>query len=439
MTNWKGIGADVLRQYLNSESGESGGDAGNFGLDVFMNGFEDEFPADTEDLVGGMYVGYSPEAGRASENRPWGQKFGDRPKIHELNQPQAAQALGWRIIDFYPNRDFKSEFYRLAGTPSELRMMMQIVQATRFVTGDRINFEEWFERWENGFPDFDQNRSDSNFLVSGEKQWERIKNPKSRPRYKEFTNSQQRADLGYRVIEYWRDRSAESSSIILSGTDLQLIHHIIQIEYEGGGESASNSKVPSFESSNKGLPIIRLYFEQDKDKIRKKPNGKPYAPLRGEVILRLVGKSEDPASLLDRLTKRDIEKYAENIKNLFGTNNGYIWEKGKKIVAYNKPEDGFKRTWYLCKTHKDGIDLLTKLTQVVNKPIDRTRITKNEVDDEFSRFPEQLSPITVLGDQVEQKQERLTGEVRFKWAELILAKLAKPIRLVEQDKVIYKA
>ena len=138
MTNWKGIGADVLRQYLNSESGESGGDAGNFGLDVFVNGFEDEFPADSDDLAGGMYAGYSIEANRASENRPWGSNFGDRPKIHELNQPVAAQALGWRVIDFYPNRDFKSEFYRLAGTPSELRIMMQLIQATRFVTPTRL-------------------------------------------------------------------------------------------------------------------------------------------------------------------------------------------------------------------------------------------------------------------------------------------------------------
>lgn len=435
--NWAGIGRQILDQYLRSEKGERGGDAGQFGVDIFVNGFEDEFPGDSEDPVAGTYQGYSLEANRASENRPWGQKFGERPKIHELNQPPAAQALGWRVIDFYPNRDFKSEFYRLAGTPSELRIMMQIVQATRFATGVRINFEQWFEAWENGFPDFKENRADSNFLLSGEKQWERIKNPQSRPRYREFTKSEHRADLGYRVIEYWRDRSMESDSIILSGTDLQLIQHIIQIEYEGGG--ASGSKTPSFETSNKNLPIIRLYFEQDKDKILKKPNGKPYSPLRGEVILRVIGKSEDPGSSLDRLTTGDIKKYAENIKNLFGTNNGYIWEKGKKIVSYNKPEDGFKRTWYLCKTHKDGIDLLTKLTQVINKPIDRTRITKNEVDDEVGRFPDKLNPITVLGDEVEQERERSIGEVRFKWAELILGKLTKPIRLVEKDKVIYKA
>jgi hypothetical protein len=231
--SWSGIGREVLNRYLQSEKGGSGSDAGQFGIDVFGNAFEDEFPGDSEDLAGGTYQTYSPEANRAVENRPWGSNFGDRPKIHELNQPPAAQALGWRVIDFYPNRDLKSEFYRLAGTPSELRQMIQLLQAVRFATGSRINFESWFKAWERGFSDFTTNRGESNFGISGDKTWERIKNPETRPKYKELTNSQQRADLGYRVIEYWSDRSSEEESILLWGTDTQLIQLIHQYEFLG--------------------------------------------------------------------------------------------------------------------------------------------------------------------------------------------------------------
>jgi len=145
--SWTGIGRQILDEFLQSEKGGGGGDAGQFGVDIFTDGFEDEFPGDSDDPVAGTYQGYSLEANRASESRPWGNNYGDRPKIHELNQPPAAQALGWRVIDFYPNRDRKSEFYRLAGTPAELRQMLQIIQATRFVTGKSINFEMWFEQW----------------------------------------------------------------------------------------------------------------------------------------------------------------------------------------------------------------------------------------------------------------------------------------------------
>lgn len=433
-SNWKDIGRDVLQKYLNAEKGASGGDAGQFGIDIFDNGFEDEFPGDNDDPTGGTYQGYSIEANRASENRPWGNKFGDRPKIHELNQPEAAQALGWRVIDFYPNRDFKSEFYRLAGTPAELRQMMQIVQATRFVTGARVNFEAWFEHWEKGFPDFSQERSTGNFLLTGEKQWERIKKPETRPRFREWTNSQQRADYGFRVIEYWRDRSNEAESILLSGTDLQLIQHIIQIEYKGG--EVANRKSSSYENSNKGLPLISLYFEQDPDKVGKRTNGKPYSPLQGEISLRIVDKSENPQSSLDKLTKADIRQYAERIKNLLGENDGYLWEKGRKVVSYNKPEHGFKRTWYMCKTHADGIALLTKLTQIVGKPLDRQRITKNEVEDEAQRFAEK-EPLIILGESVEQEQERIIGDVRFKKAEIYLSKAKKTFRLVTGSTINY--
>jgi hypothetical protein len=231
---WKGIGREILDHYLRSEKGEgSGGDAGQFGIDVFNNGFEDEFPGDSEDKAAGTYQGYSLEANRASENRPWGNTYGDRPKVHELNQPPAAQELGWRVVEFYPNRDQKSEFYRLAGTPAELRQMMQLVQAFRFVTGARISFEKWFEEWEKGFPEFKQERSTGNFALVGERQWERIKNPETRPRYRELTNSQQRADCGYRVIEYWSDRSLEEESILCWGTDSQLIQSIHQYEFLG--------------------------------------------------------------------------------------------------------------------------------------------------------------------------------------------------------------
>ena len=346
-SSWTGIGRQILDQYLQAESGKGGGgDAGQMGLDIFNNGFEDEFPGDNDDPAGGTYQGYSLEANRASESRPWGGKFGDRPKIHELNQPPAAQALGWRVIDFYPNRDFKSEFYRLAGTPAELRQMMQIVQATRFVTGARVNFKTWFELWEKGFPKFTENRSDSNFLLSGEKQWNRIKNPETRPRYREWTNSQQRADLGFRVIEYWRDRSAEGSSVLLSGTDLQLIQHVIQLEYEGGG-SASQSQ-PKNWPPMMGQPEIKLYFRGE-------------LRAEAETSFRIMNKTDDPKVPLPLIDKSDLQAYARKIKEQFATPNLFVWEKGREILSYKNRWQGFDGQWWLCRNETAGKLLLTKI------------------------------------------------------------------------------
>ena len=75
-----GLGMDILAAYEKAEV--SGGDPGDFGIDFFSNSFEDEFPGNNNDVVAGTYVGYSPEANRPIENRPWGD-FSNRPKVWE--------------------------------------------------------------------------------------------------------------------------------------------------------------------------------------------------------------------------------------------------------------------------------------------------------------------------------------------------------------------
>lgn len=125
----KGLG-NVLYQHLEAESGNKGDD---WQIDVFTSDFEDEFPFDP-DTPNSPYPTYSPEANRAVDGKPYGNQRSNRPKIHELNQPELAKNRGWRIIDFYPERDTKDEFYRLAGTPSEIRLMVQLLRHTREIT-----------------------------------------------------------------------------------------------------------------------------------------------------------------------------------------------------------------------------------------------------------------------------------------------------------------
>lgn len=427
--SWTGIGRQILDQYLQSEKGGGGGgDAGQMGVDVFVNGFEDEFPGDADDPVAGTYQGYSLEANRASESRPWGGEFGDRPKIHELNQPPAAQALGWRVIDFYPNRDFKSEFYRLAGTPAELRQMLQIIQATRLLTGARINFEAWFEQWEKGFPDFTSDRATSNFGLAGENQWKRAKDPETRPRYRELTNSQQRADLGYRVIEYWRDRSNEAGSVMLSGTDLMLINQIIQLEYEGGGSASTKNKGGNLPYL-KGQPLISIEFIEDPDKVGVNSSGKLIPPVSGTITFRIMDKTDDPKSALDKISKNDLKKYAERIAAEFGSNGGYVWEKGKAVISYRNRSQGFEG-WYLVRNKGAGIALVKKLLAVTGQQIDTTRIKFSETENPELAYPDTPGKMFVLGEEVELARERPVVNVRFREASIHLPKTRKTIQLV---------
>ena len=416
-SSWIGIGRQVLDQYLQAEGGGGGGDAGQMGVDVFVNGFEDEFPGDADDPIGGTYQGYSLEANRASESRPWGGNFSDRPKIHELNQPPAAQVLGWRVIDFYPNRDHKSEFYRLAGTPAELRQMLQVIQATRIVTGARVNFEAWFEQWEKGFPEFIENRSDSNFLLSGEKQWERIKNPETRPRYKELTSSQSRSDLGYRVIEYWRDRSAESSSVVMSGTDLLLINQVIQYEYQGGA-TISGQSITSDIIRYSGIPEITLFFRGRNASL----------PIKDQVVMgqksfRLMGYTDSLIVIekrpeLQLITQSDINRIGSKIRSIFKTTPSYTWSKGKKQVIYHDWARGYNLNVY-ASSYAEGERLVTALLAVRDLQIDESYLKYGEAKNPAKAYPP-AQEIQVLGEKYKTFERLPNVDVAFHSAQIYL-------------------
>jgi len=423
MAENNGLGADILASYLAGES--EGSNPGEFGIDIFANAFEDEFPGDNEDPGGGTYQGYSPEGNRATENRPWGGTFGDRPKIHELNQPDAAQFLGWRAVDLIPRRNIKEIFHRLAGTPAELRQLVQIIQATRRLTGANIDFDQWFELWRNGFLDFSENRTAGNFQIIGESQWSRFKEPETRPKWREWSTSLQRADYGFRAGEYWPDASIEANSILLSGTDLQLINHVIQIEYEGGdskvaGKNAKSQNWPPL----KGQPLIKLYFLGVEGG-------------EAETSFRIVGKTDDPKIPLPQIDKSDLRKYAALIKEQFATPDLFVWQKGREIVSYKNRWQGFDGQWWLCRNQAAGVTLLTKLLAVAGLSLDTSKIRMSIATDEAAAFPANPGDVVVLGEVVKQETERPIIDVNFFRAEIKLSKLKNPIPLVERGRIVY--
>lgn len=421
MPEYSGLGADILNSYEASES--NGGDAGDFGLDFFGNSFEDEFPGDNEDL-GGTYLGYSPEANRPIENRPWGD-FSDRPKIWELNQPDAAQISGLRIIDLIPRRNRKWVWHRLGGTPAELRTMVQIIQALRQATGANIDFDQWFELYRNGFLDFQENRNRGNFQLTGENQWGRLKDAETRPRWEEWTTSFQRADLGFRTGEYWPDYSQESNSFVISGTDLMLIDQVLQIEHQqskgvAGGKGNSAAWPPL-----KGQPQIKLYFLS--------ADGS-----ESETSFRIVTKSDDPKSPLPKIDKSDLRNYATKIKELFATPDLFVWQKGKQIVSYKNRWQGFDGQWILCQNETAGRSLLTKLLEIQELELDTSKIRLSTAPDEAAAFPANPPDIIVLDEPVKQETERPVTEAIFSRAEINLSKLRRPIPLVERSRIVYE-
>lgn len=438
MTNYSGV-SRILSSYLGQENGsETAKTPDNFGADIFIDDFEDEFPmgdsADTE--------GWTPESRRANEGRPWGGKFGDRPKVHEVNQPVKAQERGWRLLDLHPNRNHKEEYYRLAGTPAELRILLQLVRATREMVGKNINFEEWFEQWEKGFPDAKEQRN-GNFLLTGDKQWDRIKKPESRPRFKEWTTSQQRIDWGFRVIEYWRDRSSEGSSVLLTGTDLQLINQIVQYEWQ----SESNSIIIPGKNSKpllKGWPAIILKFYELNDNTRRKPTGEPRSRVEGQKMIRCVGYSDDvevvKRGLGELIGSVDIRRWARKIREEFASPELYRWQKGRGCLSYSGQIARLQglEGYALVKTAQQGKELFEKLLRIFDFTPDSAGFKYSTNEAPEIAFPQNPPNFQLLGKEWAAETHRPDSTVVFDNAVLCLPKLRSPIPLVKGDKVVYK-
>ncbi|MEG4579362.1 hypothetical protein QUA71_06965 [Microcoleus sp. MON1_C5] len=304
------------------------------------------------------------------------------------------------------------------GNIDNLKEKIEQTIATYELLGNQtsINFDEWFEGWENGFPEDIENRALGNYPATGEKAWRGDASKK--PRWRQWSNTN-----GFIKGEYWRDRSAENESIPLSGTADKIIQHIHQLEYEGGGESASRSKSKHWPPL-KGQPEIKLYFRGEKR-------------AEAETSFRIMNKTDDPKIPLSLIEKSDLKTYARKIKEQFATPNLFVWQKGKEILSYQNRWQGFDGQWWLCRNETAGRALLTKILAVADLALDTSKIRMSQATDEAAAFPVNPPDITVLGEVVRQDVERPLVEVAFWRAEIKLAKLPKPIALVERGSVVY--
>ncbi len=171
-------------------------------------------------------------------------------RLKELIAPTASK-WPYRVIQVKPNKKLDTEIYTLSGKEADIAANGSLFLAL-------YDLAEWWEQWESGFPLLTE-RLDTNYAVTS---WRKAD---TRPRYREWKNPTANVTAkkpNYRVIEYWRDRSIESESIPLSGTDLQLIEHIVQIEYEASGSGASSLNGKNSKPPLKGRIILFITMER---------------------------------------------------------------------------------------------------------------------------------------------------------------------------------
>jgi hypothetical protein len=324
----------------------------------------------------------------------------------------------YRVVQVKPNRKQDNEIYSLSGREEDIAANGSLFLALYdLAERDRIDFDEWFTQWELGFPLLNAYRELGNYQLVGNTPWRDFN---KRPRFRDWTPPELK-NLGYRTIEYWRDRSDESKSVVLSGLPADLIRHIIQLEYTGKGATSeeSNEIIGGGEIKRRGKPQIKIYFKEDEEEVE--PG---YQPIKSEITFRLMGKTDTTIS------KADLNQYKAKIENIFATQGGKIWRRGKDLATYTDWENGYQ-IQMLVRSKSDAEELAKAFLDVQDV----------QYRSEFMFYKENLNPVvayptnpgkqTILGKEIIKHRRRPITQIRFQWASLSLPSLSKPIYLID--------
>lgn len=302
------------------------------------------------------------------------------------------------------------------GNIDDVKKQIEQSVATFELLGNRssINFEQWFQSWESGFPTAIENRNLGNYPLAGENVWR--SDASKRPRWRQWSN-----ENGIITGEYWCDRSVDGKSNILSGTAEQLIEHIIQLEYtgKGGAQEKEADFTGGGEVKRKGRPQLYIYFVEDEADIE--PG---YDPIRSRISIRLMNKTDTS------LSRADLNQYTTKVQNIFGVNGGKIWKRGKDMASYTDWENGYQLQ-LLVRSKSDGEELIKQFLSIKDLPFIRKKYFYNENQDAVNAYPTNPGNEIVLGKEIKKARYRPIAEIRFQSAWISLASIRKPIYLID--------
>lgn len=306
--------------------------------------------------------------------------------------------------------------------------------------GFGLTFEEWFEEWKKGYPAL-INRAGTdatlktNFPIRSTNDREGWREDvEARPKYNEWKNPNQNRKV--RTIEYFPEgRANPGKSIVLSGSDSQIIQGILNYEWCKSLFDIEGGEV--FEGGwfgeRRGQPEILFTFWEDKQDV-----AEGYDKVRGRIRIRIMDKTDDPDSSMEKLKWSDIRQLQQKIYQIFVTPNGgdgFIWKKGKEIVNYKDNNAGYQNN-IVCRDQEEGKRVVEALLAVQDKTLDETKLRPGKPYNSALTYPTIPPTKTVLGKQKRMPRRRPIADVRFSRAVLLLQFHPGPIPLINNRQLI---
>ncbi len=191
---------------------------------------------------------------------------------------------------------------------------------------------------------------------------------------------------------------------------------IYQLLQENMDRGLYTIPVTTFQDHYTFAPQIKLVFYQLIDETR---NGSPR--VQGEITYRVIGETEET------FTEANARIRAQKIKTLFTDPELFVWQKGKDIATYLDRKDGYDFRLYV-KNELEARKIITQVMAIENKfpNWDNLRLSISR-----ATYPEIPGTKRIYGLQRRLPRRRPLEDIKFRYAELHLWGLPKPVTLVD--------
>jgi len=181
------------------------------------------------------------------------------------------------------------------------------------------------------------------------------------------------------------------------------------------------------DSSRRFRPFVRLFFREDSD-FRKGTNQPGYHGknrTKGRIGFRLMNETTETIS------KTELTRIGQRIKDLFGSNDGYIWNKGKELYCYAEWDKGYQLQ-ILARNVAHAKEIVTKTLSIQGHTPQWKFLSKTENQAEAERYPITPGTKIILGETITLPEVRPKADVRFKYADVIVSPLLSPTVLYDR-------
>ncbi len=206
-------------------------------------------------------------------------------------------------------------------------------------------------------------------------------------------------------------------------TQIMAMYQLLE-DIEVGGSNEESQMFPD----RRYRPHIRLHFLEDTTFNQVGSNPSTYQGRRrlsGRVTFRIMNETSETIS------KGELTRIGTAIKNSFGANGGYTWEKGKEIYTYADWDKGYQMQ-ILAKNASQPRDIISKILAIQSHTPNWVFLSKSGSESEIERYPELPQTKIILGKQVTLARTRPLVQVRFRYADARIHLLTEPVVLYDR-------